>query len=251
MTLDDIYTQLAYGELKQLFIGGTTIDTGAGAIPPENYPKLLPSVELGLTELHKRFCIREDRMTVELQPGKASYPLTFKFAESNTASQEPIKYIKDSASPFMDNLFKVERIYGVLNEEEYEIPLNEIGNGEAIRTTTFNTLMVPTDTEEAPWLLETTELIIIFRADHPVIDNAIANATPDQVEVYLPPMFIEALCLYIASRLHNPIGMVPGALHQGNNYFAKFLTSVEELKKDNYEIDNDTENTKLSARGFC
>lgn len=251
MTLEDIYTQLSFGELRQLFLAGTDIDDPDAGMPKEHFAKLLPSISLGLTELYKRFFLREGHLTLELVPNKATYVLMPKFAESNTKSAEPVKYLKDMDSPFQDDLFKVERVYGTYREEEYEIPLNEIGNTWALRTTSYNTLLVPTDAEVALWLKETTELHIVYRANHPVMSKHLANAAPMLVEVELPPTHLEALCFYVASRIQNPLGMVPGSMHEGNNYFSRFLASVEELKMQNFEIDDDAVNFKLTGRGFC
>lgn len=252
MTLEDIYNQLATGELRELFLGGGDIDDDeADGIPPASYPRLLPSVVLGLTELHKRFFLREGTLTVELQTGQSKYVVDTKYAVSNTRSTEPVKYIKDSLDPYQSNLFKLERFYGIYREEEYEIPLNERDNPASIMTSSYNTFIIPTDEELAPWLKETTNLDIRYRADHPVIDKYLANASPISTEIALPITHLEPLLFYIASRLHNPLGMTPGAMHEGNNYFQRFLASVEELKMQNYEIDDEAANTKLLERGFC
>lgn len=251
MTLDDIYTQLSFGELRQLFVAGTDIDQSPEGMPSESFGKLLPSIKLGLTELHKRFFLREGHLYVERVDGKVLYPITPKFAESNTRSREPVKYIKDAEMPFQNDLFKIERVYGVLAGEEYEIPLNEIGNPEAIRTPNYNTLLLPDNVERAPWLAESPVLHVVYRANHPEIPEYLANASPMSVEIHLPPTHLEALCFYVASRYHNPLGMDPGAMHEGNNYFSRFMAAVEELKLQNYEIDDDAVNDKLYSRGFC
>lgn len=251
MTLDDIYTQLSYGELRQLFLSGRTIDDSEAKLTKAQHAKLLPSVQLGLTELHKRMFLREAELQVELQTGQVVYALTPKYAESNNASKEPIKYIKDATSKFQNNLLKIERVYGTWNEEEYAIPLNIQGDPTAVRTTSYNVLTVPTDEEKAPWLTETTHLRVVFRADHPEIPAQLANISPRSVEIYLPPTHIEALCFYIASRQHNPLGMVPGAMHEGNNYFQRFEASIQELKNLSMEIDDDVYETAFWDKGFC
>lgn len=248
MTLQDIYDQLAFGELRQLSLG-KGIDATSEEIQPEDFKRLLPSIQLGLTELHKRFNLREGNLTIELVPGRTTYVIHKKFTESGT-SAEPVKYILDADAPFENNLMKIERIYGRYLDREYEIPLNRVGDGRAIRTTSFNTLVVPDDTEKAPWLLETTELKLVYRADHPEINKYLANGAPLATEIFLPATYLEALLYYVASRLHNPIGMDPGAMHEGNNYYAKFIAACQELEDQNLEIDEDSQNDKLRDRGF-
>jgi hypothetical protein len=220
-------------------------------MPKESFIKLLPSVQLGLTELHKQFALKECYLTLALQDGIRDYSLTKAFAVSNTRSSEPVKYLLDSASPFQDDLLKVQKIFGTYQDETYEIPLNTADNSRSIRTPAYNKLRLPTDTETAPWLLESPTLEIVYRADHPALDVNVARVAPSVIDIDIPSSHTEALCLYIASRVYNPIGMTPGAMHEGNNFYTKFMASVQQLKADGYEVDNDAENLKAYDRGFC
>lgn len=250
MLLNDIYDQLAYGELRQLVLGSGEIDSAVVGLPPENYHRLLPFVKAGLTELHKRFALRESSFAVALQPDKVSYHLTPAFAQSNGASAEPVKYIIDTDEAFVDNLMRVERVYGTYRAEEYKIPLNALLDKEAIRTPRYDMLVIPSDTEKAPWLLETTSLKVVFRADHPPIDTATANATPESTPIYLSSTYLEALTFYIASRATNPHG-ASDTFHDGNNYAAKFEQAVMQLKEYNFDLDEDEGHTKFADRGWA
>jgi|TARA_B110000908_G_scaffold63009_2_gene76567 hypothetical protein len=225
MTLDDIYNQLGHGELRELFVGGKSIDEPSWGITSENYPILFPSVQLGLTELHKRFLLRAEEVIVPLVTNQTSYVIT------------------------VPSLFKIERVYGTYREKEYEIPMNEPTTLEAIRNTSYNSLLVPTNETEAPWLKETTSLRVVYRGDHPVIDTAVAAVTPANVDIELPLVYMEPLLLYIASRIHNPIGLT-NEFHNGNNYAAKFEASIAQLKSQNYEIDSSDMGDLLYDRGF-
>ena len=199
MTLDDIYNQLGHGELRELFVGGKSIDEPSWGITAENYPILFPSVQLGLTELHKRFLLRAEEVIVPLVTNQTSYVIT------------------------VPSLFKIERVYGTYREKEYEIPMNEPTTLEAIRNTSYNSLLVPTD--------------------------AVAAVTPANVDIELPLVYMEPLLLYIASRIHNPIGLT-NEFHNGNNYAAKFEASIAQLKSQNYEIDSSDMGDLLYDRGF-
>lgn len=251
MTLDDIYQQLSFGELRQLFMGGKNIDDPNTGMPEESFYKLLPTIQLGLTEMHKRFNLRLGYFNVNLQDGQVIYQLLHKFAASNSRSKELVKYIDDSEFKFYNNLLKVECMEGVLDEEKYEIPMNEAGNDEAIMFLSDTTFKIPTDEEKAPWLTETTSIKVTYRANHPEINTYIANVSPKTTEIYLPHTHLEALCYYVASRMYNPIGMVPNSIHQGNNYFAKFEASCLKIQDRGFEIDDDELSSKFGARGFC
>lgn len=251
MTLEDIYNQLSFGELRMLFLSGAEIDDPMAGMSQESFIKLLPTVELALTELYKRFNLREDNFFVDLQPDQSTYTLTMDYAQSNTRSRQPVQYIDDTAIPFTDNLLKVERVYGTYQNQPYEIALNELDNPASIKTTDYRTLVLPTDKDKAPWLNETNKVQVFYRANHPKISKHLAQASPMTIPIHLPPMYLEALCFYIASRLHNPLGMTPGAMHEGNNYYQRFLEAINVLKQENYEIDRDDFNSKLHERGFA
>jgi hypothetical protein len=250
MKLKDIYDQIAYGELRHVVLGTGPIATAEGdGIPKENYEKIYPFVTMALTELHKRFLLRERTLSIELQGGQVSYVISTAFAESNAKSAEAVKYIKDSADPFEDDFMQIERVYGTYLDKAYEIPLNEIDNGESIRTSAYNILQVPDDPELACWLNETANLKVVYRANHPSIRKILANAAPGQTEIYLPHAYMEPLIWYIASRATN-VGGIQQEFHEGNNYYSKFEAACALINNQNLRVNSYSENTKLTDRGF-
>ena len=256
MTLQDIYNQLSYGELRLLFLGGKDIDNpNTTGMPIESFLQLLPSVQLGLSELHKRFALREGHFDLIIQSNagilQKTYLLTDDYAVSNVTPNSVVRYINDAEMPFTNNLHKVLRCFGTYNAAPWEIALNEVANPAAIRTSSWNSITIPTDSELAPWLLETDTIEVVYRANHPEINHYIANSAPLVTPIYLPDTHLEPLLFYIASRVYNPVGMTPGAMHEGNNYWQKFEQSCAQLKLNNYEIDNDSLNDKLIKNGFC
>lgn len=234
MKLQDIYNQLAYGELRLLNIGSGDIDAETDGFPEASFIKILPTVQLGITELHKRFTLREGRVTIPLVDGQSTYVLTKKLS---------------APEDFEENLLKIERIYGTYRDQDYEIPLNKISNPQAIRTTSFNTLLIPDDSEKAPWLKETSSLKVVYRADHPKININLAQAAPLAVDIDLPVTHLQALLYFIASRMHNPMGM-NDQIHDGNNYAQKFQQEVQNLSLMNYEVDDDEDNQRITDHGW-
>lgn len=227
MKLISIYNQLANGELREAAIATGTIANTENTVPQENYPKLLPSVILGLTELHKRFHLKERTMYVSLVANTAVYML----------------------EPANQDLMKVARLYGEYQGNRYALPLNEIDNPGSVRTTSYDTIAVPTDVSAAPWLAETAEIEVVYRADHPTINTNLANAAASQIDILLPATHLEALLWYIASRHTNPGGMA-NEFHEGNNYWQKFEAACARLKTENLELDDTNTSTKFEDRGF-
>jgi hypothetical protein len=236
MTLQDIYNAMAYGELRDLFLLGTDIDTGGEGVDLDQLPKLWPNIELGLTVLHTRFMLKEGSLSVPLVADKSIYVLAPK---------------QDVPANWPDDLLKIDRISGMFKEQEFDIPLNEVNNPISIRTSSVNTLVMPDPVTYESWLDSTTTLKIKYRANHVKNKPYLANASPSVVPIYLPATHLEALLLFVASRVMNPIGMVPGALHEGNNYAQKFELAVAQLKDGGFDINQSEENNRIANNGWA
>lgn len=236
MTLQDIYDQLAFGELRMLALGQDPTGSNDG-LPVDSFIKMLPHIQLGMTALHKRFNLREETATVTLAEGQVTYVI------------KPGKALP-SAAP--DDLLQIERVYGTFRGEEVPLALNKVDDPLSIRTTSYNTLLVPTKRPGAvdSWLDETTELRVVYRADHPPIDKFVAQAAPLATEIFLPATHLEALLYYVASRVHNPIGM-SSEFHEGNNYAAKFEMACQQIENWGLQIDTDYDEDRFYQDGWA
>ena len=87
MLLGDIFEQLTQGELRHLALGGVD----SGGILEHNYDKIIPHINLGVTELCKRF------------------PIMNHVAQILTTPETPIYNISDFTT---DNVLKVETVNG-------------------------------------------------------------------------------------------------------------------------------------------
>ena len=248
MLLSEVFEQLTYGELSQLAIGGAE----AGAIQEKNYSAIIASINLGLTALYKRFPLKEDTFQVQLQANKLTYPLAKAYALSNTASTEPVKYILDTESPFIGNIHKVERVYA---DTGYELKLNDHDDEYSLFTPSVNVIKVPAaivaKNFDLPELLKTDKLSVVFRANHPIIPTGDDVPDPTEYELELPYSHLEPLLLFVASRLHNPLGMNPNTpVHTGNNYAAKYEAACQLLEKFNLRVDQGSQPDRLTQNGW-
>lgn len=237
MTLQDIFDQLTYGELSQMHIGGG--DEGEG-IREEDKLRMMAHIQLALTTLHRRFRLKEGRFTLELQPEKSTYVLKSQFAQSNSKSKEPIKYINDLDRQFQDDLLRVDR---VLDDEGNELILNQKGNPDSVNTPSYNMLVVPDN-------LESETLTVVYRADHPKINATKGQYVSFQEEIDLPVTHLEALLYFIASRFMNPVG-ISGEFHEGNNYAAKFEKACQALEMGGYQVDGDGDSDRFINNGWA
>ena len=249
MTLQDLYEQLAFNELSNLHL---VVEGEVGVLKPEFQKAILSHANLGLNALYKRFLLKEGELTLRLIDGITSYTLTEDFAENSLSSIEDIQYIEDSEDfPFTGDIIKIERVY---TDSGYELGLNDLGNSLSLRTSSMNTLVVPKlivdKDEKLPSHLKTDRLRVVYRADHPKLVYKEDNFRPDRINIELPYSHIEALTYFIASRVHNPLGMEEN-FHAGNSYAAKYERVCQALEANNFRIDSeDQTNSRLHRNGW-
>lgn len=235
MKLKEIFDLLTHGELVNMNLGGAR----EGEIVEPSYPRVATNIGLGLTELHKRFLLREGNVLLTLQPGVLTYLLDSKYLITNTRSREPVKYLDDTpAQPFEDNIFKIERVY---DDKGCELVLNDLGNPLSLRTPGYRMLMVPSE-------IQSSKLRIVYRANHRTMTEDMWD-DPENTEIDLPPAFLEALCLYVAARIVTPVGFVEN-FHEGNNYMARFEAACQVLDDLGLEIDNVPSENRFRRNGW-
>lgn len=252
MKLQEIFNQLIYGELSQLYMGqgeGNNVDAfGNPQIGQQESIRITSMIEMGMTALHKRFRLKEERFKLELQDFQESYLLDSRFAESNDQSEAESKYIKDAEWPFKDNILKIERVYDNLGNERV---LNRIGDPDALRTVSENILVVPKymvdpDNKDTP---DFKYLTVVYRADHPKIDRISAQHTAFDTDIDFPSTHLEPLLYYVASRVMNPVG-ASGEFHEGNNYAQKYEQACRMLEQQNYQRDPEGEMDRFEGNGW-
>lgn len=247
MKLQEVFDQLTYGELSQLSIGGGE----AGMIAPVAYDRVLAHVNLGLATLYKRFLLKEGRITLQLSPVQEEYKLLSKYAVSSKTSKEPVRYIKDSAaSPFKDDIIKVERVLG---DTGWEYNLNNMDDKLGMVTPTATVLRVPKDIlippNDLPEDMRTANLELVYRAAHPAITPEGVDLEPDMVELELPYTHLEPLLLFIASRVHTPTGMM-NETNMGNTYFARYEAACQQLENAGLLLDRASQTNRLERGGW-
>jgi len=244
MKVQEVFDQLRYGELSQLSIG----TSAAGDIAEADYPKLLAHVSLGLTSLYKRFHLKENRVVLSLQPDQVRYSITSPYAVT-ARSRQTVRYLLDTASaPFRDDLLKIEQVF---TEGGLELPLNDkaqpYGCTTPATTVLEVALAVVNQDMNLPDEWKTDQLELVYRASHPKID--VENFDLEYTQIELPEAYLEALLLFVASRIHNPIGAATEG-QVGNNYFARYEAACQQLEQQNLQIDQGSQYDKLSARGW-
>lgn len=195
MKLSEIFSYLTYGELSNLKVGGKD-DEG---IYPKYSDEVVTYLTQGLTALHTRFALKHNEVVVQQDESVTEYLLKSEYAQSNTESTQPIKWIIDSEdNPFLEDIIKITEVYDELGAE---VPLNIENAVWAIYTPQYNVVQIP---EPNP----TAAVAIIYRADHTPL-NLYAKE-PKDIEIDIPPQLIRPLCMYVASLAHTAIGSPEG-----------------------------------------
>jgi hypothetical protein len=243
MKLRELFDHLAFSELSQLNV----VDPNTNFIKEEHYDKVLFSIKLALTALHTRFPLKEETMVLQLQNGVYRYNLHNSYALSTNING----YIVDSeTNPYKNTLIKVERI---LSDSLYEYALNNESETYSIHTPNLSTLDVPADivdkSVDLPECVKTDKLKLVYRANHYDLPIGFNGYDADKVEVDLPYVYVEALLYYVASRLHNPMGLV-NEFNGGNNYAMKYERACAELEKHNVYVDQLNGNARLFRNGW-
>lgn len=236
MKLSEVFDQLAYGELSQLAI----VDPNTGVIAVGKYPVLAAHTNLGLSALYKRFALKEGRLLLPLRAKQTTYLLK---------SDENVR-VEYGAEDFEDDILKVEK---VMTHTGVELGLNDGSDPYGCTTPSATVLRVPlvvvNQGPDLPEHLITSRLEVVYRANHLKITVPATGLVPTAVSLELPDSHLEPLLLFIASRLHNPIGM-SNEFHAGNSYFAKYEAACARLEDDGLEIDQGSQNIRARQNGW-
>ena len=245
MQLIEIFDQLSHGELVQLDLGN-----GDQSINPRDYPRIGHSVNQALSALHTRFFLKHGEIRIALAENLTRYVLDSIYAESNTASQEPTKYLLDSANPFQDDVLKIKAVYAEEEEEEPlrhldppPLPLNVIREPRSVRTLDYRTLVFPPP--DKPGLIRRVDYA---KGHRRLVARDWEN--PERSQIDLPYTHMQALLFYVASRLMNPLGGNEQGNHEGKYYMGLYEKEVRELTGEGLEIEQDFSTEKFRMRGF-
>ncbi|TXH15232.1 MAG: hypothetical protein E6R03_07525 [Hyphomicrobiaceae bacterium] len=263
MFLQEVFDQFKHGELAQIEIGSGN----GGEILEQDMPKLLSNINLALTAIYTRFFLKEGRLRVQLQSSKNYYTLDPTYSVSNTKSRIPLgdRHILDTTGDrFIGDLYKVERVFAIKDSVRgEELPLNDDDEYLSLMTPTMLSLFVPTaivnsigggtgtgtGQVEVPEAWRTAQLEVLYRAGHPKIRFGDGDFDPERVTIELPETHLEPLLYFVASRIHNPIGMT-NEFHAGNNFAARYEAVCAALEGKGMQIERFGKQNLFQARGF-
>jgi len=237
MILRSILKDLTYGELQGLKIGNLLAGEAESEPDPHQYEQIISYINLGMTEIYKRFFLKSREIYVQQHEEISTYLLHSDYSLANTASSiaESERYIIDTAAdPFLDDILKVEEVY---DEEGVKIPLNDITEDLSIYTPTFRSIQVPYPDDEVT-------VSVQYRANHPRI-TADVTTDADDIEVHIPNSLYEALLYFVGSRAHRATNMEKSA-----DYWQMFKRSVDDVERLGLEVQGEPGDWRFDDHGW-
>lgn len=238
MTLLDLMKDLTYGELAQFNIGNLITGEFESEPDPTRYEQLISAINLGLKEIYKRFFLSSKEIYIQQYAQISTYVLSSKYAQTNVASLEPIKYIMDTPEkPFLDDVLKIEEVY---DEEGNILPMNDITEDLSVFTPNYRSIQIP-------YPDDANTMAVQYRASHPRIVYT-KGMDPADVEIELPNSLHEALLYYVASRFATSISGDQGA--EGSDYFQKFNASCDKVDELGLEVQAEPGDWRFDQAGW-
>ena len=232
MKLAEIFDYLANGELAQHYVAKTE----CGTIEPENYHKLIPNINMALLELYKRFPVVRKSVLIKVKGGITNYALREGHSLVNGTAIH--KYIVDTVDePFTADILLIE---DVVDEGGVTLYLNEDTTRYSIYTPIFDTVVIPAP-EDGQYL------IVGYRATPAKIPSVAVD--PEEIDVILPPVMLEALLLYVYSKYHAGLEeqLVEGTVV---NFKRDFEKSVDRIEYGTWYHKPNHRNTKYTLNGW-
>lgn len=220
MKLSFVFDQLAGSELAQLSLVGDD-----GKIKPDKYQKVVDAINLGLIDLYGRFTLKLGKVTVQLDETVEVYKLSDVDKKIGT---------------------KLIQIHDVRDQHGHVVPYNDFSR-VAIHFTQKTVMHVPKKLIRDHGA---SEITITYRSMPIQVGNCGEVDDPEFENVDLDYQFVRALCLFVATRMHNPVGL-QDATYQPNAFFALYNAECQRLEDENFELSYVAYDDKVQRNGWA
>lgn len=238
MLLQEVFDQLASSELNNIYV----VDQETKTILPDKYATVIAGVNAALTQLHTRFMLRTGELKIALHPKQTVYPLQSRCLIGKDGIPTDTKFMYPSAD-FRDNLLKIQQVF---DDKGQELGLNNHTDYYSVRESSYDTLVVPIDFFDKH---NVKELRVVYRQNHKMIPTCCDGIEPDCYGLTLPRTHLMALCLYVAARMHVPIGL-QDATYSGNSFMALYEQECNRLEQSGMQMSAIAASEGVLRKGF-
>jgi len=233
MKLSTVLSHLATGEYSHLY----TCDDTDQTIMKSEYPRVIPLINMALIELYKRFDVKTGELIIDLYEHITEYHLIPEFAQSNTQSNQIIKYINDSGTtPYSGDLLSVKQVF---NEYGDELPLGYLNDPSSLIMLDYNII-------QHPYPRTGQAISVMYRANPPSIPVT-ANADFD---INLSEIFLPALVLYVGSRVLTTRSN-PDDVNQGAMLYNRFVQDILLIQNQGLSHTTTDARTQFTEQGWA
>lgn len=207
MKLSTVFSQLETSELNQL----SCIDQTTKKIKADKYKAIVDVMNQGLVDLHTRFDLRIGRVVVPIDPSVGVYDMS-------------------AFDPTVKGRFL--QLHRVIDECAREVRVNDMSENSI----NFRSQMVFEVPEHMRTVHPLKQLNISYRALPTKVGGCYDDIDPEFEDVDLPVAYMWALCLYIASRLHTPVGLQDGT-YRVNAFLGLYQAECSRLSDAGMDLD--------------
>lgn len=184
---------------------------GTVEIKPNKKEVVLRSINLALTDLYNRFFLKRKEIKITTSQGVQAYTIN---------------------DPLLIEIHKV-----IFNGRE--LCINK-PNGYHLLA--VNTLVL----KDKPDDNQTIE--VIYKAKHKILTQ---DDIDNDVEIELPNIYLNALCLFIGSRVYTSmVNQLDGDLNEANRYAQKYMQEIAMLNDQGVDVDGFEEMWLFNDKGF-
>lgn len=222
MKLSFVFSQLQGSELAQLSL----VDPETGQIKSEKYRKIVDAINLGLIDLYGRFLLKIGTVTVPIEADAEVYNLAL------VDKKVPAKMIQ---------------IHRVIDQDGREIPYNDFSVAHSVHFTEKTVMHVPKHLRQCHNL---TSITVQYKSMPKQTDPCDDYIDPDFMEVDIDYQYVKALCYFVGSRMHAPVGL-QDATYQPNAFFSMYNAECQRLEDENFELSYVATPDRLRANGWA
>jgi len=238
MLLQEVFDQLACAELNNISV----VDQSTKMILPQEYGKVATAINAGLTQLHTRFLLRTGVLYVVLHKDREVYQLKTNrmIGEDGIATID--RYIRRTGD-FKDNLLKINSVF---DDRGYELRINEKTRHLNVIESSYDTIQLVPGRHDCyyPGVLK-----IEYRQNHKMIPAFCDGLDPECYGLTLPRSHLWALCLFVAARMHIPVGL-QDATYSGNSFMALFNAECDRLDMGGFQLQTSSANEGVLLKRF-
>lgn len=238
ISLSEVFKQLQTNELNNISV----VNQQTKEIDPLQYSNVISAINAGLTQLHTRFLLRLGNLKIRLLPGQELYELSSRYIMTGKG-KDPDKQFIMTSPPFNGGVLKIQQVF---DDTGRELGLNNHSDSFSVQTPTYDTLYVPTELHDRH---KVDTLKIVYRQNHKPISTEPGDVDPEYYGVSLSPSHLWALCLFVAGRMHYPIGL-SDATYSGNSFMALYEKECQRLETTGLEISQIAVNEGIWRKGF-